>query len=249
MTTRRFAGSFRPVSKKKDCTKLKDHYTGAMRELVGILDLWAANDHERFVFARVSEIRKRCKYFKSDKSYGPRWIEKGLAELRARNIVSKRVMRVRDHEEKWGYIVAPHACLTTHENGKCILTGELGEGTSGRWARSGDGGPDSVLYWAGYADEKPVSGPGDKPVGKPVSGPVHRPGDKPVCRPVTTLQLASDNAEVSPQNRGLTVVTVMQPQEPFHPTEPTKPMEPAPLVSSSGAMNQNRGFAFQLRNP
>ena len=77
MTTRRFAGSFRPVSKKKNCTKLKDHYTGAMRELVGILDLWAANDHERFVFARVSEIRKRCKYFKTDTSYGPRWIEKG----------------------------------------------------------------------------------------------------------------------------------------------------------------------------
>src|SRR5271169_2773251 len=99
---RSFSGSFQRVSQWQPCYQLAHHYRGAMREVVGFLDLLAANDPERFVFCGVDAIVKHCKKYQSKNLHGKRWVEKVLAELRRRNVVSKALTRIRHHEEVRG---------------------------------------------------------------------------------------------------------------------------------------------------
>lgn len=147
---RSFAGSFCRVTHDKEKCGLKNHYRGAMREVVGFLDMLAANDPERFVYCGVNAIQQHCKKYQSQKLHTKSWAEKLLAELRRRHVVSGRLVRVRRHEEVVGFIVAPHSCLTElMADGSCIFRGPVR--MCGRWQRTGDAGPGSVLYWAGCA--------------------------------------------------------------------------------------------------
>jgi hypothetical protein len=153
---RSFAGSFCRVTHDKDKCELKNHYRGAMREVVGYLDMLAANDPERFVFCGVDDIVKHCQKYQSKNIHSKTWVEKVLAELRRRHVVSKRLVRVRRYEEKDGFIVAPHGCLTElMSDGTCIFRGVAH--VCGRWERNGDAGPRSVLFWAGCVAHSTVA--------------------------------------------------------------------------------------------
>jgi hypothetical protein len=145
---RSFAGSFCRVTHDKENCELKNHYRGAMREVVGYLDMLAAKDPERFVFCGVDDIVKHCQKYQSKNLHSKTWVEKLLAELRHRHVVSGRLVRVRRHQEVVGFIVAPHSCLTeTMLDGTCIFRGPVQ--TCGRWERTGNAGPGTVLFWAG----------------------------------------------------------------------------------------------------
>lgn len=174
---RRFGKSFRPVvddiAPGESCS-LKRHYRGVLRELIGYVDYLADLDpkKERFVFAHVDALAAGCKKFANKTRYSKTAIEKGLNEFRARHIISKRLTRIRNGEEKPGFIVAPHDCLAVPEQGGCIFKGQLG--APGRWERS-PGSPceehstynvecknckPGVIFWAGFsqvANQQPAS--------------------------------------------------------------------------------------------
>jgi hypothetical protein len=149
----RFSNSRRPIVKLKPGKKcsLKEHYRGALRELIGILDLLAANDPERFVFAGVDALVERCKKFKSKTKYGRRQIEHALAEFRAHYIVSKRLRRVRDGVEREGYIVTPHDCLCVGEGDRCVFKGQ--GHVTGKWEREFKEGVPGPVFWAKSAGQ------------------------------------------------------------------------------------------------
>jgi hypothetical protein len=163
MKSRRFSQSFRRIFdelKPGEPCKLKHHYRGALREVIGLLDLWAANDPERFVelYGGVDAIVARChRYKRPEDKFSKPMVEKVLKELRSRHIISKRLERLRDGEEVEGFIVAPHDCLAVRESPtKCVFKGQLK--APGRWKRDpvlGDKGEWTgklgPVYWAGYA--------------------------------------------------------------------------------------------------
>lgn len=164
---RRFGKSFRPVvddiAPTESCS-LKRHYRGVLRELIGYVDYLAELDpkKERFVFAHVDALAAGCKKFANKTLYSKTAIEKGLSEFRARHIISKRLTRIRNGEEKTGFIVAPHDCLAVPGQGGCVFKGQLR--APGRWERS-PGSPCAehstynvecknckagVIFWAGF---------------------------------------------------------------------------------------------------
>jgi hypothetical protein len=251
---RSFSGSFQRVSQWQPCYKLAHHYRGAMREVVGILDKWAANDPERFVFCHVDAIAEQCKKYQSKNLHGKRWVEKVLAELRRRHVISKPLTRIRRHEEVTGCIVAPHDCLTVREDdGLCVLVGQLA--APGCWKRvfvNAEGvikaGP---VHWCGWPigacsawprqPEKQGQAGG---VAAPQAGGVAgmqagmQAGNeivkRPVGWPVTTLQLADDSATVKGQNPALTVIAVKKA------TEGSVQAVPAVPAKSGSPANQQR---------
>jgi hypothetical protein len=196
--TRSFSGSFNRISKHEDC-KLANHYRGAMREVVGFLDLLASNDPERFVFCSVDAIHQHCKKFQSKELHGKRWVEKVLRELRRRKIISARVQRWRNFRNTDGFLVAPHAAITcrmTNEEGSfCVF---MGWGAAQPFAQlpNGSGQLASLASaQAKLADEKPGAAPGEWPGAAPVG----RPGEWPVGRADTTQLHASDSTGVDGQ--------------------------------------------------
>lgn len=162
MKKRTFSHSFRPRVrnlKPDDTCELKKHYTGAMREVLGLLDRWASNDPERFIPNSVDEIVKWCHRYKGA-AYKKRQVEYILAEFRARHIISKRLTRKRDGVEVSGFIVAPHESLAIRESETCcVFLGEL-KGARGVWKRTpAEPFRNGVVYWAGFPEPpKPFEG-------------------------------------------------------------------------------------------
>jgi len=206
MKSRRFSNSFRRVFDELEpgeLCNLKHHYRGALREVIGLLDLWASNDPERFVelYGGVDAIVTRCHRFKrpEDKFSKP-MIEKVLKELRSRHIISKRLVRVRDGEEVEGFIVAPHDCLAVRESPtKCVFKGQLQ--APGRWRRDpvldekGEwGGKLGPVYWAGFS-----SGTARSTVESTVQSTAN-------CTVGTSPQ-RTENETLKAENRALTVIT------------------------------------------
>lgn len=161
MKVRRFSQSFRRVFDQLQpgevCT-LQHHYRGVLREVVGMLDKWAAKDPQRFVqlTGGVDALVRYCHRYKQPQNgYGKRAVEYALRELRARHIISGWLLRIRDGEEVSGFIMAPHNCLAVRESEtRCVFKGQLR--APGYWKRdvleSSSGevklGP---VYWAGFA--------------------------------------------------------------------------------------------------
>src|SRR5580692_10628787 len=140
MKRRRFSNSFRPRLrdlKPDEKCELKNHYSGALQELVGRLDFMASIDAtgERFVFSGVDNMVAKChRYQQPENRFSKSTIEKVLKELRSRYIISKRLVRVRDGKEYVGFIVAPHDYLAVREKpNECVLKGQLK--VPGRWRR------------------------------------------------------------------------------------------------------------------
>lgn len=113
--SRRFAYSYRrvvPLGGNKSCS-LKRHFYGVLHEVVGYLDLLASKHPDtRFVYASVDSILDHCRRYDSKNKYSKAAVEKALAYLRARHIISARLVRPCDDQERDGFIVAPHEHLT-----------------------------------------------------------------------------------------------------------------------------------------
>lgn len=125
MKSKHFSRSFKPIVQIKpgEMCSWKRHYRGALRELVGILNLWASNDAERFVPAGLDAMVRHCKRYKG-KGYSRRQVLYALRELRAREIVSKPVTRFRFGQEITGVIVAAHDTLAARHDGcLCVFHG------------------------------------------------------------------------------------------------------------------------------
>jgi len=266
MTTR-YAKSFhkkvRPPAGER-CS-LKWHYTGVMRELIGFFDEMAALDEtgERFVFTSIAYIietaEKNCKRF-NGKPYSESSIRHGLAEARARRVISKLLERERwlssgeKGHQVWrvlvGSIVANHDCVTHFENGECTWVGPMHG--CGRWQRTGNGGPGSVLYWNGCAQHAPIV-PNAGPIAAGVQSNVHTTVQStvqtvctPCAEPIAQADScqSSDVAEDSCQNGGQAVVTVMPVQTalPAQPEQPNYLIEPAPLVQAAAQIKSRAGL-------
>jgi hypothetical protein len=177
--------------------QLKNHYRGALREVAGYLDLLASRDPERFVFAKPDNIVDHCRRFEQPSNkYGKRWVERALAELRARHVIT-RAIRVRGYQEKLGWIVAHHDALARRvEPGACVWFGT--QENTGDLTTVSPPVNSSVSLQA----EATMQKPGEKPVEKPDGKPVHRPVEK----PVTTQLFHDDSKRVDQQNAGRTVV-------------------------------------------
>src|SRR6266567_1179163 len=207
MKSRQFSHSFAPIvnnlKSDEDCS-LKRHYRGALREVIGYLDLLANNDHERFVFAEIEAIVKGCKKYKSKTAYDERIVKYALAELRARHIISKRLTRTRHGCEMLGFIVAPHVCLAERSGKQCIFKGQLG--APGHCAR-GEGTPcnehnayrpdcanckQGVVFWAGFADGQLQK----HSAGQSMESALNCAPD---CAPKSALKSALQNENKSPQ--------------------------------------------------
>jgi hypothetical protein len=125
--SRRFANSYRrtvPLGGNKTCS-LKRHFCGVLHEVVGYLDLLASKHPEnRFVYAHVDTILKHCSRFDSKNKYSKTAIEKSLAYLRTRHVISARLVRFCDGHLRDGFIVAPHEHLTISPSAtKCCFVG------------------------------------------------------------------------------------------------------------------------------
>lgn len=123
-----FHRSFRisHVLRSEDVCSLKKHFTGATREVVGILDIWATNDPERFVWCGVDAIVARCHRYKAH-AYTKPTVEKVLAFLRSEHIISRRVKRERRVgayiREVDGFIMTPHDALAIRTKNVCKFVG------------------------------------------------------------------------------------------------------------------------------
>jgi hypothetical protein len=247
-----------------------------MRELIGFFDEMAALDAtgERFVFTSTAYIietaEKNCKRF-NGKPYSESSIRHGLAEARARRVISKLLER-----ERWlpsgekghqmlralgGSIVANHDCVTHFENGECTWVGPMHG--CGRWQRTGNGGPGTVLYWNGCGLHSPATGglpngkqllsaPNTAPSAEGVQGTVHTTVQstvQTVCIPCAEPMAQADSGqpsdlpEVNPKNGGQAVVTVMPVQtvSPAQPEQPSYPVEPAPPAKPAAAQESKPG--------
>lgn len=125
MKSKHFARNFKPIVQLKpgEMCSWKRHYRGALRELIGILNLWASNDPEHFVYAGLDEMVRHCKRYKG-KGYSRRQVLYALKELREREIVSKPVTRFRFGQEIIGVIVVAHDMLVTrHHDCFCVFHG------------------------------------------------------------------------------------------------------------------------------
>jgi hypothetical protein len=92
----------------------------ALHELLGILDLLAGNDPQRFVVAGIAALVKLCNKGarKNGVHYTEAWVKEALAELRTRHIIS-RYFTARDGRK--GLIVAPHDSLCYRRVDVCVL--------------------------------------------------------------------------------------------------------------------------------
>src|SRR5258705_7263505 len=69
------AKNFKPhvaLKNSEVCSSLKRHYRGALRQVVGYLDLLATKDPERFVWPSISDIQKHCRDYKRGGLYSVR---------------------------------------------------------------------------------------------------------------------------------------------------------------------------------
>jgi hypothetical protein len=148
---------------------------------------------ERFVFCKPDDIVKHCHRFEQpNNKYGKRWVERALAELTDRHIIT-RATRVRRYQEKNGWIVAHHDALARRvKPDTCVWFGTH--------ENTGD------LTTVSAPVSFPVSSQPENPEHKPGEKPGERPVHKPVEKPVTTQLLHDDSTRVTPQNADLTVV-------------------------------------------
>ena len=127
--SKRFSYSFKPIVKPKPKHSFKEHFSGSLRELVGLLEYLASIDPEgeRFVYAGVPWLVSHCKKFKSkgkdvkDKDpYSRRSIEYALAEFRRRHVIGPLHKRERNGVQVNGFIVALHDALFSTHDGLCF---------------------------------------------------------------------------------------------------------------------------------
>ena len=211
-----FSDSFNPLVPLKtgQTCSLKRHFSGCLRQVVGYLDMLAANDPDRLVFAKAKAIQKHCKNYdvlgKDGKptTYGLRAVERSLEALRSRGLLSRRhaveLQERRGFIIKHAYVFTPHDAVAIREERACRFVG-MGRVPGTKWgAVKGD------VWFMGKGQgelrpmivfEVPENVPGTVPsvpgktVTKTVAGPVGKTVDATVTLTVgTTVEKSKNNA-------------------------------------------------------
>jgi hypothetical protein len=114
------------ILRTEDTCSAKLHFMGAARQVVGYLELLAANDSQRFVFPSVEDIVKHCGRYQGRK-YQKRVVESVLTFLRENLIISEAYMqkrRVGNYRRLVrGFTVYPHDCFFTRKGNRCNFVG------------------------------------------------------------------------------------------------------------------------------
>jgi hypothetical protein len=209
MSTRRFAHSFHTIGKPpkgKPCDKLKYHYSGALRELVGIIELIAENDPDRFAFLNMPAMMEHChRYKQPENKFGERWLRQCLSELRARSIISKRLQHLANRQigMREGFYVVPHAAVCKEVGGLCVFQGYDPELCASWWAQQ------APWAWPHLEISAPKSAPTSAPqnAGKnaPHSAPHSAGANAPHSAPLPSRHV-DESENVNLENRSLTAL-------------------------------------------
>lgn len=241
----------RVTNKAPGKCQLKHHYRRAHAQVMGILELWAANDPERFVPARVLTIAAHSKKFKTKELYSKRHVQAVLRDLRAHNIISARCTRWRDYEQVDGFIVAKHETLCCHMTNtlgrkRCVFLGwgsikpfQLGDSNPATaWPQRGDASalPQQCSSTApAGAENAPHTAPHSSPDTAPNLAPHCSPHLAPDTAPDSSPHLAQDHHDgkaVKPDSGSLALVTV---SSLVQPDQPTKPLETSATAATNAA--------------
>lgn len=167
-----------PLKNGETCTSLKRHYKNCAREVIGYLEsvLKHFPDEERFVWAHVATIVKRCnKHRKSKAPYKQRAVEYALTFLRGQLVLTP-TERVRRGVLRQGWILAHHDAITVAENGCCELQGQR------HWEREIETERDASGQWI-VKKIGPVIWPAVRPSVRP-----ENPSVRPTVRPTVRLE-------------------------------------------------------------
>jgi hypothetical protein len=108
---------------KKPCA-LRNHFSGALREVVARIDYLALHDKsgERFIFSHLyNDLQKHCRDKDTQKPFHLQMIKGCLRYLREAGILSEPVTCFRFGANRVGRIVAGHAALAKQIDGYCVL--------------------------------------------------------------------------------------------------------------------------------
>jgi hypothetical protein len=121
MKSKRFSPNFRAIVQLKpgETCSWRRHFRGVTRNLIGQLDLWAANDPDRLVYAGLKAIVKATKRYKGE-PYSRTAVLAALRSLRADKIVGKLVTCTRAGYGTTGFFVAEHDALCLRQGNKCV---------------------------------------------------------------------------------------------------------------------------------
>jgi hypothetical protein len=121
------------ILRTEDICSAKLHFMGAARQVVGYLELLAANDSQHFVWCSVEDIVRHCgRYRPKDdhtKKYGKRVVENVLTFLRDNLVISEAYMQRRTvgnyRRLVRGFTVYPHDCFFTRKGNRCNFVGGM----------------------------------------------------------------------------------------------------------------------------
>jgi len=235
MSTRRFAHSFHIIGKPpkgKHCDKLKYHYSGALRELVGILELIAENDPDRFVFANVPSLIEHCHRYKQPANkFGERWLRQCLAELRARSIISKRLRHLADRQlgMREGFYLMPHDAVCVERGGLCVFQQGIDPSRCPEWwAHQSEWAWPHLQIVESAPHSAPQNAGASAPRSAPHSAPHSAGASAPHSAPLPSRHV-DESEKVKPENRSLTVLTAVPVQ-----TEQTDRAESSRIKTAAG---------------
>ncbi len=156
MPTNLNASFERRVSRKlSEKCRWKTHCTGCMREVMGILELWAGNCPDRFIPAGVNAIVKACngRYRKGGRrQYSKAMVEKCLHILCELQILSPKFTADIDGVPRQGRFFNPHDKMTKRHPRVCVFIG--GGKTPGTWSNSGVWQPNETSHFPGIVVEE-----------------------------------------------------------------------------------------------
>lgn len=126
-----FSGSLKPLVRVKADQRcsLKRHFTGCLRQVIGILDHLASKDPDRLVWITTASVQKHCKNYgvKGEPLYSLKMVEVCLKALRDKGIISHQhaleVQQRRGFIVDHAFVVAPHDALCKETNTTCRFVG------------------------------------------------------------------------------------------------------------------------------
>jgi hypothetical protein len=104
----------------KPCGSLKRHFIGCERQLIGLAELMAARDSERFVWVTVRSWQKHAKK-KDGTVYSKSYIFHRLQVLESLGLLLP-VCRYRNRTLRQGFLVTRHEDVAHIEGEHCLLT-------------------------------------------------------------------------------------------------------------------------------
>lgn len=113
--------SFRPIVRLRDgipCT-LKKHFLGCLRQVIGLAELLAAKDPERFIWCSKSFLEHARK--KDSSKYTIRHVRQSLLTAELRGILTS-TKRMRNGVLRCGFIVADHDAIAESEGRYCVMS-------------------------------------------------------------------------------------------------------------------------------